>query len=415
MSGDNEYAWERAYERKWEEVQEDESGLLSTALYGEGSSAVGSRRSELKTKKVQRGMMRNVFLILDGSRGMDATDLKPTRAAVVAKVAAEFVREFFDQNPISQLGVILMHNAIAEKITELSGNPKQHVHAISEALKRAGNSNSISQGNEQFGGDMSFQNALDAACRSLALQPNFASREVILIHGALATRDPGNLNESIESLKREKIRASVVSLPGEVYAAQRIAKESGGVYGVPEGFDALRNMLMQHCQPPTVHNDVASGENSQSKEMVMVGFPELVEEQAGLCSCHKALSPRAFVCPQCRTRCCEIPGQCAVCRLYLVSSPAIARSYHHLFPIPDFVSTETVDAVLNVEENVNSNKNGSGMSLEEPHQSNQTICSACLGPIQEKGRKKCPLCSLIVCIDCEVFLHETVHNCPGCT
>lgn len=415
MSGENEYAWERAYERKWEEVQEDESGLLSTALYGDGSGAINSRRSELKTKRVQRGMMRNVFLILDGSRGMDATDLKPTRAAAVAKVAAEFVREFFDQNPISQLGVILMHNALAEKITELSGNPKQHVQAISEALKRAGNSSSISQGSEQFGGDMSLQNALDAVCRSLALQPNFASREVILIHGALATRDPGNLNDSIDSLKREKIRASVVSLPGEVYVAQRIAKETGGVYGVPEGFDALRNLLMQHCQPPMVHVDAMSNEKNQSKEMVMVGFPELVEEQAGLCSCHKALSPRAFVCPQCRTRCCEIPSQCAVCRLYLVSSPAIARSYHHLFPIPEFVPVDVAASITVEDDDVSKSSHASGaMSLEE----HPTTCSACLGPIREGGRgqrKKCPLCSLVVCVDCEGFLHETVHNCPGCT
>jgi transcription initiation factor TFIIH subunit 2 len=409
---ENEYAWERAYERKWDEVQEDESGLLSTTSYGDGSGKNGSRRSDLKAKRVQRGMMRNVFLVLDGSRGMDATDLKPTRAAAVAKVAAEFVREFFDQNPISQLGVILMHNAIAEKITELSGNPKQHVQAISEALKRAGSSTSITQGSEQtFGGDMSFQNALDAACRSLSLQPNFASREVILIHGALATRDPGNLNDSIDLLKREKIRASVVSLPGEVYIAQRIAKETGGVYGVPEGFDALRSLLMQHCQPPTIHLDQTSKGMEEAKEMVRVGFPELVEEQAGICSCHKALSPRAFVCPQCRTRCCEIPGQCAVCRLYLVSSPAIARSYHHLFPIPEF---EIVVDIINKADNDITDIKGTSSNDDNIKEANQSICSACLSVFRKGQKRTCPLCKLVVCLDCEQFLQETVHTCPGC-
>ena len=32
----------------------------------------------------------------------------------------------------------------------------------------------------------------------------------------------------------------------------------------------------------------------------------------------------------------ELPSQCNVCKLTLVSSPHLARSYHHLFPVPPF-------------------------------------------------------------------------------
>ena len=32
----------------------------------------------------------------------------------------------------------------------------------------------------------------------------------------------------------------------------------------------------------------------------------------------------------------ELPGGCHVCGLTLVSSPHLARSYHHLFPVRPF-------------------------------------------------------------------------------
>ena len=34
-----------------------------------------------------------------------------------------FVREFFDQNPLSHLSIMLLRNGRAERLTELSGSP----------------------------------------------------------------------------------------------------------------------------------------------------------------------------------------------------------------------------------------------------------------------------------------------------
>jgi transcription initiation factor TFIIH subunit 2 len=34
-----------------------------------------------------------------------------------------FVRAFFDENPLSQLGLIVMRNGVAERLTELSSSP----------------------------------------------------------------------------------------------------------------------------------------------------------------------------------------------------------------------------------------------------------------------------------------------------
>ena len=39
---------------------------------------------------------------------------------------------------------------------------------------------------------------------------------------------------------------------------------------------------------------------------------------------------------QCQAKYCELPVECKACGLTLVSAPHLARSYHHLFPLPAF-------------------------------------------------------------------------------
>lgn len=34
--------------------------------------------------------------------------------------------------------------------------------------------------------------------------------------------------------------------------------------------------------------------------------------------------------------------------------------------------------------------------------------------VSESGRYACQVCGNHFCIDCDVFCHEVVHNCPGC-
>ena len=34
--------------------------------------------------------------------------------------------------------------------------------------------------------------------------------------------------------------------------------------------------------------------------------------------------------------------------------------------------------------------------------------------VSESGRYKCQVCENHFCIDCDVYAHEIIHNCPGC-
>jgi transcription initiation factor TFIIH subunit 2 len=48
-------------------------------------------------------------------------DLRPSRLDLTLSLTETFIGEYFDQNPISQMGIIITRNGIAEKLTELSG------------------------------------------------------------------------------------------------------------------------------------------------------------------------------------------------------------------------------------------------------------------------------------------------------
>lgn len=106
-----------------------------------------------------------------------------------------FIEEFFDQNPISQMGVIIMHNKRAERISELAGNARKHIKAVT-ALNRT-----------SLVGEPSLQNGLDLALKSLKLLPSHASREVLVILGSLTTCDPTDINTSIDVSWAERRRA----------------------------------------------------------------------------------------------------------------------------------------------------------------------------------------------------------------
>lgn len=383
-------------------------------------------------------MLRHVFLVLDMSRGMDSADFKPSRREATVALAKEFVREYFDQNPISSMGVIVTRNAIAEKLSDMSGNPRRHSEAIDA-------------GTRTISGDMTLQTALDIAVKSLMQLPSYGTREVVLVHGAHATCDPGDINVTIRELQREKVRVSVVSLPGEVYVASRIARETGGACTVPETYDDFRRALLDACRPPA--RRVEEGE--ARAHAVQMGFPTLVVQQPGLCACHCVLQPRGYLCPRCGSRLCEVPTRCTVCSLQLVSAPQLARSYHHLFSVPVFV--EVPDARTPGEISVppasagGSGRTGGGLTnaaasaaegdtagiasdvdmagsasaasashdgaplhVELVHD-DSARCSGCSFALRrDQPRYVCPGCRGAFCADCDVLIHETLHNCPGC-
>lgn len=105
-----------------------------------------------------------------------------------------------------------------------------------------------------------------------------------------------------------------------------------------------KDVLFETVPPPAVHtakalNTVEQGGGSvDESDLMQMGFAVRLPYTAPLtlCACHSELRRQGYICPRCGSKLCDIPTDCAVCDLVVVSSPHLARSYHHLFPVPDW-------------------------------------------------------------------------------
>jgi len=97
------------------------------------------------------------------------------------------VDEFFDSNPMSQLGWIITRNKMAEKVAEMSGNVRTHLELIKTLKDKY-----------TCDGEPSFQNALEMALSTLKHMPSHTSREILIIHASLTTCDPSDITVTIE-------------------------------------------------------------------------------------------------------------------------------------------------------------------------------------------------------------------------
>lgn len=382
-------AWERTYadERSWESLQEDESGLLfpvdeKKLYHSQYRRRLRSISSAATAARIQKGLIRYLYVIVDFSRAASEMDFRPSRMAIAAKHLEVFIREFFDQNPLSQLGLITIKDGIAHCLTDLGGSPESHIKSLMNKL--------------ECSGDASLQNALELVHAYLHEIPSYGHREVLIIYSALSTCDPGDIMETIQKCKKSKIRCSIVGLAAEMFICKHICQETGGSYSVAMDEPHLKDLLLEHAPPPPAIAEYAIA------SLIRMGFPQRAAEGAiSICACHKeAKIGVGYTCPRCKARVCELPTECRICGLTLVSSPHLARSYHHLFPIAPF--DEVPPSHLN-----NANKKelqkcfGCQQSLVSPG----NVSSYCV---------TCPKCKKYFCLDCDIYIHESLHNCPGC-
>ncbi|XP_075582126.1 general transcription factor IIH subunit 2 isoform X1 [Pelecanus crispus] len=321
--------WEGGYERTWEILKEDESGSLKATIEDILFKAKRKRLYE-HHGQVRLGMMRHLYVVVDGSRTMEDQDLKPNRLTCTLKLLEYFVEEYFDQNPISQIGLIVTKSKRAEKMTELSGNSKKHVTALKKAVDM------------NCSGEPSLYNSLNLAMQTLKHMPGHTSREVLVVFSSLTTCDPANIYDLIKCLKAVKIRVSVIGLSAEVRVCTVLARETGGTYHVILDESHYKELLMHHVSPPPASS-------SSECSLIRMGFPQhtiaSLSDQDAKPSFSMAqlennsepgLTLGGYFCPQCRAKYCELPVECKICGLTLVSAPHLARSYHHLFPLDAF-------------------------------------------------------------------------------
>lgn len=379
------YRWETEYERTWEAIHENEDGLLQPSVDEIVHKA--RRKRLLDKRKLRLGMMRHLFVIVDCSEVMQYQDLKPNRQLFTLKLLEKFVDEYFDQNPISQLGFISTKSKKAEKLSELAGNPKKHIEVLRSAV------------NIGCEGEPSLQNSLELAFQTLRSVPSHTSKEIVIILGSLTTCDPGDIYETIEMMKSNSIRCSVIGLTAELHVCRALTKATKGNYDVILDESHFRELIYQHICPPPASNKTESS-------MIRMGFPHHQSDQEGkpsLCNCHlgnqtlsEGFGSAGYFCPQCGGKYCELPVECRACGLTLVSAPQLARSYHHLFALDAF-------------QEVNLSSENHDMKLP-------IYCYGCMVKIESTvNMYRCYACQEYFCLECDLFIHDTLHTCPGCT
>lgn len=146
-------AWEDI-QRSWEEITETADGSLTVH---ELIEAEKRRRLLRDTTPLQRGIIRHLMLVIDMSFAMAEKDLLPSRYLVTLNYAVDFVREYFEQNPISQLGIVGMRDGVGVRVSDMGGNPAEHVERLREWIEQ-----------QEPQGNPSLQNALEM-CRGALL------------------------------------------------------------------------------------------------------------------------------------------------------------------------------------------------------------------------------------------------------
>ena len=73
--------------------------------------------------QIRRGMIRYLELVIDLSQAATIADMRAIRSSVMFKAAERFIRSFFDENPLSQLGIVVMKDGVACQLTDLSSSP----------------------------------------------------------------------------------------------------------------------------------------------------------------------------------------------------------------------------------------------------------------------------------------------------
>uniref|UniRef100_A0A0R3QJ37 Ssl1 domain-containing protein n=1 Tax=Brugia timori TaxID=42155 RepID=A0A0R3QJ37_9BILA len=111
-------------------LREDESGSIEKSVAKLILDAKRKKRLNNRPAKVRLGIMRYVYLVIDCSFSMADKSIQPSRLAVTIKALNQFLDKFSEQNPISQVGVVVCRDKRAERLIPLTGYLIVYIHSV---------------------------------------------------------------------------------------------------------------------------------------------------------------------------------------------------------------------------------------------------------------------------------------------
>jgi len=310
---------------------------------------------------------------------------------------------------------------------------------------------------EGSAGPPSLENALKVAAAMLAGTPaNYVSRELLVVASSSSLVDPGDVFAAVEKVRAEKVRCSVVHTAVLMEVYRKLAEKTEGRFGVARDAPHLAELLAEHLTPPPASR-AAALEGAGFCSFVKMGFPaQHLGPSAGssagdtapaYCADVDAVHPAPYYCPRCQAPTPALPSTCRVCALPLIANSHLARSYHHLFPVPPFdvvgralakrdpaaavadacracgerfpppplvvgAARERGDDAMDVvrEGRAPPRNGGDGAAADEGGNDGDDDGDA----VADEARRRCPKCAWVFCEACDGLIHESLFACPGC-
>lgn len=236
------HAWEATKaDANWAAINEDEDGnIISSRTNGVTlADQIRQRRKRLiqldhaqSSKRILRDMIRYLYLVLDLSEAIYEKDAglgfgpNKTRLDVMLQLAQNFAMEYYDQNPLSHVGIIICKNGEAQVLSLLTGSKRSTATAL--GALREGVTSGLIGGAGKDAGEFSLQNGIEVAGRSLGHMPHHGSREILCIVGALSTCDPGDvLVDTLPRLLNAGIRVNCLAMCAEMHICRKLSESTG--------------------------------------------------------------------------------------------------------------------------------------------------------------------------------------------
>ena len=354
-------------------------------------------------------------------------------------------------------GVVVTRNKRATLVSQVGGSPSQHKKNLEKCWS------------EDPAGQPSLQQALQVATTVLLQTPTYGSREILVLYGSVHTVDSGDIHGTIGSVADHGIRASVVGVGASVNVCQVLANQTSGLYHVGGDEEQLRELVLFHATPPPLTQQML---RDFPAELIEMGFPQQIKSEVEILSAvtHE-FCKEGYQCPRCKAMLQELPSTCPICRLSCVASPHLARSFHHLFPVPLFekvlraaaakqtpaaaadASTAVAAAAAAAAAASGEGGDGDGKAAAEKAQAAAAAaakqqqqaaaagqcrtcsgCSRCIRPEElcfrcprenvhqtldshgtssvNAGTRRSGTDEAVYCMECDVFIHDVLHNTP---
>lgn len=363
------FTWEEDVERSWNQLVEN-NGILQHVSDDKGSKTGREKYKQRHTTPLRKGVFRHLIILLDMSYNMKERDYKPDRINVLLECIDIFLKKFFYKNPVGHIGVIALKKNSAKLIQPFTSNSDDILNSIKK------------ERTEGLDGLPSLQEGLEISNELLNDAPPYGTKEILILYGSIRTCDKKNILATLDVLVQNHVYVNCISIAPEMFVLKQICKETNGIHKVVLDKHTLKEEMINYSETPLWMKGM-------EPQLIHICFPMRTQINTKiLCPCHNSLHTETFSCNFCNSKVCRIPSKCKICGIYLVSMQDLSHVSNNLEEAPFFEDIENKNHLFKT-------------------------CNGCNKKLEEQA-SMCEKCKTVFCVECDIYIHEELNQCPFC-